>query len=155
MSDLQLHDPDHNVLVAFLASVSPAHALSCCWHIAPPELKEIYQDCATLLPNQPFFESRTSAAFRLTLLALAQFSISSGRIFIFEKWCLCTLPELQTFSIQGRAQAVSARLFLPCLTDASQEATSCASQFVLWPLPRQEAILETIESDHCLIYNRL
>lgn len=97
MSDLQLHDPDHNIPVSFLAPVSPAHSLSCCWHIAPSELREIYQDCATLLPNQPFFESRVGAAFSLTLLALAQFSISSGRIFIFEKWGCCMLPELKTF----------------------------------------------------------
>lgn len=155
MSDLQLHDPDHNIPVAFLTSVSPARSLSCCWHIAPPELREIYHDCATLLPNQPFFDSRTSAAFHLILLALAQFSISSGRNFIFEKWCLRMLPELKTFCIQGKAQGISAQVFLSCLTNASWEATSCINSFVPWPLQRQEAILETIESDHCLIYNRL
>lgn len=155
MSDLQLHDPAHNTSVAFLASVSPAKSLSGCWHTAPPELRDIYEDCPTLLPDQPFFESRTSTAFYLTLMALAQFSLSSGRIFIFEKWCLCMLPELKTFSTQGRAQAVSAQVFLPCFTSASWEATRCASLFVPPSLSRWEAILGTIESDYSLIYKTL
>lgn len=93
MPDLQWSWPQY--LVALLGAVSPAFSLSSCWHIASTELRDIYHDC-TLLPNQTFFESRTSAVFCLTLLASVQFSVSSGRIFVFEKWCLCMLPELKT-----------------------------------------------------------